>query len=309
MAGGQERILRRRIRSIQSTRKTTRAMELIASSRIVRAQQRIAGARPYVERLEQLTADLAAAPGGLTHRFLQEPEPQAPVAMVVVAGDRGLSGPYNFSVLRVAEQALAAHQSEGRRCQLIVIGRKAVGYLRFRGMRVDHSFTQMTDRPTYEDARRIAEVIEAPFMSGEIGSVEVVSTRFLSIGSQRVERRRLAPLAEDMAEMGRPFDYEMEPERAQLLEVLIPLLVESRLFLALLEAAASEHAARQRAMKAATDNADELITTLRRVMNRARQDAITTEIMDIVGGAEALRQAAAVEPGEPGLPGDGRRAG
>ncbi|MGH9060569.1 MAG: F0F1 ATP synthase subunit gamma, partial [Acidimicrobiales bacterium] len=186
MAGGEERVLRRRIRSIQSTRKTTRAMELIAGSRIVRAQSRIVGARPYVERLDQLTADLAAAPGGISHRFLQPPDPSAPVTMVVVAGDRGLSGPYNTSVLRVAEQALAAHASEGRERRLVVVGRKAVGYLRFRGQPVDQAFTQMTDQPTYEDARTLAEAVEGPFMEGSAGAVEVISTRFVSMGSQRV---------------------------------------------------------------------------------------------------------------------------
>ncbi|MGH9074324.1 MAG: F0F1 ATP synthase subunit gamma, partial [Acidimicrobiales bacterium] len=201
------------------------------------------------------------------------------------------SGAYNTSVLRLAEQGLAAHAAEGRPRRVVVVGRKAVGYLRFRGQRVDESFTQMTDSPTYEDARRLAQAVVGPFLDGEAGSVEVVSTRFLSIGAQRVERRRLAPLDADVAERGRRHDYEMEPEREELLEALIPLLVESRLFLALLEAAASEHSARQRAMKAATDNADELITTYRRAMNRARQDSITTEIMEIVGGAEALRLA------------------
>lgn len=290
MAGGQERVLKRRIKSVESTRKTTRAMELIAGSRIVRAQARIVGARPYVERLEQLTADLAAAPG-VSSPFLQPPEPGAPVMIVVIAGDRGLSGAYNTAVLRLAEQGLAVHDSEGRPRQLVVVGRKAIGYLRFRGQQIERSFTGITDRPTYEDARSLAEALLVPFLAGEAGSVELVSTRFLSIGAQRVERRRLAPLPAEAAEQGRRHDYETEPEPAQLLEMLVPRLVEARLFLALLEAAASQNAAQQRAMKAATENADELITTYRRAMNRARQDSITTEIMEIVGGAEALRQA------------------
>jgi F-type H+-transporting ATPase subunit gamma len=291
VAGGTERTLKRRIKSVESTRKTTRAMELIAGSRIVRAQARIVGARPYVERLEQLTADLAAAPGVSDHRFLQAPDAGAPVMLVVLAGDRGLSGPYNSSVLRLAEHAMAEQDSQGKTRQLVVVGRKGIGYLRFRGQTVDRDFTGMTDRPSFEDARRLSDALLGPFMAGEVGSVELVSTRFLSVGAQRVERRRLAPLAADVAEQGRQHDYEMEPEAEQLLEILVPQLVEARVFLALLEAAASQHAAQQRAMKAATDNADELITTYRRAMNRARQDAITTEIMEIVGGAEALRQA------------------
>jgi F-type H+-transporting ATPase subunit gamma len=266
-------------------------MELIAGSRIVRAQARITGAKPYVDRLEQLAADVAASPEVRGHRFLEEPDPSQPVLVVVIAGDRGLSGPYNSSVLRMAEQGLATYRSAGTSTWLFAVGRKGVGYLRFRGYEINESFIGMGDRPTFEDARRLADALLTPFLAAEIGAVELVSTRFLSIGVQRVERRRLAPLDPDVAERGRQHDYETEPEAERLLEVLVPQLAEARVFLALLEAAASQHAAQQRAMKAATDNADELIKTYRRQMNRARQDSITTEIIEIVGGAEALRQA------------------
>jgi F-type H+-transporting ATPase subunit gamma len=289
VAGGEERALQRRIRSIESTRKTTRAMELIAASRIVRAQSRIAQARPYLQRLDQLVADVAAAPGSADHPMLAPPDPALPAAVVVIASDRGLCGGYNTFVLRSAEQALGAHRAAGRPVRLVAVGRRAVAYLRYRGYAIDDSFIQLTDRPQAADARRVAASVASGFVERELGQVQVVSTRFVSAGIQRMEIRQVAPLTEEDAERGRRFDYELEPERGELLDRLGPRLVEARLYVALLEASASEHAARQRAMKAATDNADELITNLRRVMNRARQDAITTEIMDIVGGAEALR--------------------
>ncbi len=292
MAGGQERILRRRIRSIESTRKTTRAMELIAGSRIVRAQQRIVSARPYMERMNKLASDIAAAPGGAEHRVLGSAEETGNIAIIAIAADRGLCGAYNTSVLRATEDVLASHASEGHATTLVTVGKRAESYLRFRGHRADHSVTGVTDRPTFEDARRVAEVVTEPYTSGVIDRVDVVSTRFVSAGTQRVEKETLLPLeptATDESER-ELVDYELEPDRGDLLEILAPQLIEARVFMALLEASASEHAARQRAMKAATDNADDLITSLRRVMNRVRQDSITTEIMDIVGGAEALRE-------------------
>lgn len=286
MAGGQERILRRRIRSIQSTRKTTRAMELIASSRIARAQARINAARPYAQALDAVVADLAAAPNAGNLRLFRPAPEGSGVAVVAIAGDRGLSGAYNTNVLRAAEQAMEA---AGSRVRLVVaVGRRAQAYLRFRGRHVDELLTGMTDRPTYEDARALAAPVLRALDDERIAEIRLVSTRFYSLGRQRVEERSVLPVS---AEAGDAFDYETEPERDVLAERLLPIVVESRLHLGLLEAAASEHVARQRAMKAATDNADDLITTLRRGMNRARQDAITTEIMDIVGGAEALRHA------------------
>ncbi len=292
MAGGQERILKRRIKSVESTRKTTRAMELIAGSRIVRAQQRIVSARPYTERVDSIAADAAAAPGPRSHRLLVTPESPSSVALLVISSDGGLCGPYNSSVLRAAERRLATLGAQGLRTLLVTVGKKAQAYFRYRGVEVTHALTGMTDRPTYEDARRVAELISRPFHAGEVDRVEIVSTRFLSAGSQKVEQRNVVPLVDESeGQEGLRVDYELEPDRDELLEALAPLLIESRIFMALLEASASEHSARQRAMKAATDNADDLITNLRRVMNRVRQDAITTEIMDIVGGAEALRHA------------------
>ncbi|HWW43521.1 MAG TPA: F0F1 ATP synthase subunit gamma [Acidimicrobiia bacterium] len=305
MAGGQERILRRRIRTIQSTKKITRAMELIAASRIVRAQARVQAAVPYSEMITQVVRDLAAAGAG-TDSPLLAPRPEIrKVAHVVLTADRGLCGGYNANVIRAAEGSMREHAAMGRDYSLIVVGRKAESYFRFRHYRIDASFTGFSDQPTYEDARTVARAVEAPFLAEECDLVEVAYTRFVTVGSQEVLVRPLMPLEAEVlggAEETHPPDsgevppsYEFEPSPETILEELLPRYVEARMYAALLNAAASEHAARQRAMKAATDNADELIIGLTRVMNRARQDAITTEIMDIVGGAEALR-GAEVEP-------------
>jgi F-type H+-transporting ATPase subunit gamma len=278
--------------------KTTRAMELIAASRIVRAQQRIGGARPYVERIEALASSLVGAPGTGHHRLIEPPDPLRRVGVVVIASDRGLCGAYNSQVLRTAERALDQHESEGHERLLVVVGRRGQSYLRFRGYDIDRSVVGVTDRPTYLDARNVADTVIGPFVGGEIDQIELISTHFESAGTQRVHRSVVVPVPESETEDGGAaddtegrVDYDAEPSEEEILDRLLPSLIEARLFLALLEASASEHAARQRAMKAATDNADDLITSLRRIMNRARQDTITNEIMDIVGGAEALRQA------------------
>ncbi|TMM12654.1 MAG: ATP synthase F1 subunit gamma, partial [Actinobacteria bacterium] len=255
MAGSQERILRRRIRSIQSTMKTTRAMELIAASRIVRAQQRIGGARPYVERIEALASDLVGAPGTGHHRLIEPPDPLRRVGVVVIASDRGLCGAYNSQVLRTAERVLDQHESEGRERFLLVVGRRGQSYLRFRGYGIDESVVGVTDRPTYLDARRVAQAVIGPFVGGEVDQIELISTHFESAGTQRVHHNVVVPVPPteadeaDEADGGR-VDYDAEPSEEEILDRLLPSLIEARLFLALLEASASEHAARQRAMKA-----------------------------------------------------------
>jgi F-type H+-transporting ATPase subunit gamma len=297
VAGGQERVLRRRIRSVQSTKKITRAMELIAASRIVKAQQRVAAARPYSEQITAVLGNLAAAGAGLSSPLLQPREEVGTVAFVVVTGDRGLAGAYNTNVIRVAERAVGEERAAGRQAAIVCVGRKADVYFRFRRQPIDATFTGMTDQPRYDDARRVAAHVTGHFEDGTFDQVDLVYTQFISVGTQRVVRRRFMPLdpgqLEAAAERGPSADYEFEPAPGTILERLLPRYAEARLFAAMLDASASEHAARQRAMKSATDNAEELITKLTRVMNRARQDAITTEIMEIVGGAEALRAAAA----------------
>ncbi len=293
MAGGQERVLRRRIRSVQSTKKITRAMELIAASRIVKAQARVAAARPYSEQITAVIGNLAAAGAGTSSPLLQARETTGTVAYVVITCDRGLAGAYNTNVIRAAERSVRATRAEGVAARVVCVGKKAHSYFSFRGEPIDASFTGMSDQPRYEDAREVADFVVERFSQGDYDRVELAYTQFLSVGTQRVVVRRFMPLdtsqLEAAAEGGLSADYEFEPEPGAILERLLPRYAEARLFAAMLDASASEHAARQRAMKSATDNAEELITKLSRTMNRARQDSITTEIMEIVGGAEALR--------------------
>jgi F-type H+-transporting ATPase subunit gamma len=297
MAGGTERVRRRRIKSVQSTKKITKAMELIAASRIMKAQQRVNAARPYSEQITEVIRNLAAAGAGASSPLLQQPESVRTVAFVVIAGDRGLAGGYNTNVIRAAERAIAAIRAEGKQTRLVAVGKKAVSYFRFRGYELDGAFSGFSDEPTYEDARQVAESIVSRFEAGEYDQVEVVTTQFISAGVQKVVQRRFVPLELDTAAAGDgpSADYEFEPGPTEILDRLLPRYAEARLFAALLEGSASFFAAQQRAMKSATDNAEELITKLSRVMNRARQDAITTEIMEIVGGAEALRAGAGSE--------------
>ena len=294
MAGGKERALRRQIRSVQSTKKITKAMELIAASRILKAQQRVAAARPYSERITQVIRNLAAAGAGGGSPLLDERDEVRTVAYVVVAADRGLSGAYNSSVIRAAERSMQRQRSQGRQTRLITVGKKAQTYFRFRGWHIDQAYLGISDSPSYEDARLIADYVTTRFERGEYDLVELAYTQFLSAATQKVTIRRFVPLDPSMltqASDGPSADYEFEPNPQEILDRLLPRYAEARLYAALLEGTASFFAAQQRAMKSATDNAEELIVKYSRAMNRARQDAITTEIMEIVGGAEAMRQA------------------
>jgi F-type H+-transporting ATPase subunit gamma len=296
MPGGQERALRRRIRSVQATKKITKAMELIATSRIVKAQQRVAAARPYSERITEVLRNLAAAGAGGDSPLLTERDDVRTVAYVVIAADRGLCGAYNSSVIRAAERSMLRQRAEGRQTRLVTVGKKAATYFRFRGWDIDAHFQGFADQPAYEDARSIAEHVVTQFGSGEYDLVELAYTQFLSVASQRVVIRRFVPLDRSMIEQaaeGPHADYEFEPDPQEILDRLLPRYAEARLYAALLDGAASFLAAQQRAMKSATDNAEDLIVRYSRAMNRARQDAITTEIMEIVGGAEAMRAAKA----------------
>jgi F-type H+-transporting ATPase subunit gamma len=293
VAGGQERILRGRIKSVQATKKITRAMELIAASRIVKAQQRVVAAVPYSDMITEVVRDLSAAGAGSDAPLLAGRAEVKNVCYVVLSADRGLCGGYNSGVLRATEGEIKEDALKGRGHTVVAIGRKAEGYFRFRGYNIAQSFSGFTDSPTYAIAKEIGEYVTGLYESGEVDRVELVYTRFISSGSQEVVQRPLVPLdsqvtegGDGKSETGR--DYEFEPTPETILETLLPRYVEARVYAALLNAAASEHAFRQRAMKSATDNAEELIKTLSRIMNRARQDSITTEIMEIVGGAEAM---------------------
>jgi F-type H+-transporting ATPase subunit gamma len=294
MPGGQERILRRRIKSVQSTRKITKAMELIAASQISRSQARIVANRPYRDGMRRIIVEAAKADPAGAAKLLAAPEHVESSVVLVLTGDRGLSGAYNSSVMRAGERLVRRLEGEGSAVRLFSVGKKAGAFYRFRGIELEHGFVGMSDRPTFSDAQRIAATVAAPFLAGDAQQVLLVSTRFLSAATQSVDVRQLLPLqmpdvTDDEGPKVLKGYTEFEPEVEKLLTTLAPKALESEIFSALLEGAASFHVSQQRAMAAATDNADELAQTLRRIMNRARQDSITTEIMEIVGGAEALR--------------------
>jgi F-type H+-transporting ATPase subunit gamma len=292
--GAKLREVRRRIRSVQSTMKITRAMELIATSRIMKAQQRVEEARPFAERLTAAIADVAAATSALDNPLLQERPDRTSAAVFVVTSDRGLAGAYSSNVLRTAEELFAKLREEGKEPKLFVTGRKGISFYRFRGRPVEESWFGFSETPRYEDAKRISDLLIERFSEGDVDEIHGVYTDFRSAAVQRAVAKRFVPMVVETVERetDAPFNqYIFEPEPEALLDELLPRYVTTRVWGALLESAASEHAARRRAMSAATDNAEDLIKVLVRVANQARQSEITTEISEIVGGAEALRQA------------------
>ena len=227
MAGGQERILRGRIRSVQATKKITRAMELIAASRIVKAQQRVAAAVPYSERITEVVKDLAAGSAGLDSPFLKQREQVRTTCYVAITADRGLCGGYNAGVLRATEGEIKADVLAGKDYLVVPVGRKSEGYFRFRGYKIGQSFAGFSDAPSYADAKAIGEHVVQLFTSGQVDRVELVYTRFISAGSQEVVRRPLVPLETTVVEGGDAknasgADYEFEPTPEQILETLLP---------------------------------------------------------------------------------------
>ena len=291
--GAKLRIVRRRIRSVQSTKKITRAMELIASSRIVKAQQRVESSRPYAVQLTKAMEDVARQTGALVHPLLEERETPAKSGVLIVTSDRGLAGSYNANVLKIAEQAMDQARGRGLEPVLYVIGRKGLGYFRFRAVPVRASWQGFSEVPTYEKAEEIGRALIDEFAAAQIDELSCAYTDFRSAFTLRAARKRFLPVARhELGDVkGRPHpEYIFEPAPAAILDELLPQYVITKVYAALLESAASENAARRRAMKAATDNADDLIKVLTRQANRARQDEITTEIMEIVGGSEALEK-------------------
>ena len=288
----QQRVVRRRIRSVQSTMKITRAMELISASRVARAQQRVQQARPYTEEITAALENVVSTEVVLSHPLLEQRHEADAAAVLVVTSDRGLAGPYNANVLRTAEELMAHLRDDGIEPKLCVTGRKGVAYYRFRQRRIEESWTGFSHGPSYDDARTVVRVLVEAFLDHQVDQIHAVFTDYVSAATQRAVARRFVPLVIEEVEEGPPepipqYLYEPSPER--LLDALLPRYVEARVFTAMLESAASEHAARRRAMKAATDNAEELIEDLTREYNQARQAQITQEIMEIVGGAEALQ--------------------
>lgn len=295
MPGAQERVLRRRIASVQNTKKITRAMELIAATRVVKAQNAANEARPYSERITEVIQDLSAAGAEADHPLLRPVDEVRKVGVVVLAADRGLAGAYNSTVIRAAEREVQAARAEGQEYALVTVGRKAEGYFRFRNYPIEAVYSGFTDRPSYEEAVAIAARVTDLYINGGCDRIDLVYTRFISLGTQEVVVRRFLPLQSSQTiaaagEASATAGFEFEPSANAVLASLLPRYVESRLYAALLEAAASELASRQRAMKSATDNAQELIIKYTRKMNQVRQEAITTEIMEIISGAEALNE-------------------
>ncbi|MEO5710057.1 MAG: F0F1 ATP synthase subunit gamma [Nocardioidaceae bacterium] len=299
---------RARIKSTESMKKITRAMELIAASRIIKAQQRAQAAAPYARELTRAVSAVATF-SNVEHALTTEPEDPKRAAVLIVTSDRGLAGAYSSSVLKESERLAQKLRDEGKEVETYVTGRKGVGYLTFRQRSIVQSWTGFSDQPTYDVAREIGEALITAFIAGEehpevelpegaqdVDEVHVVYTRFKSMLVQEPTAIRLLPLevveGTDEPEGGEVLPlYEFEPSASEVLDALLPRYVQSRIYFALLQAAASELAARQRAMKSATDNADELIKKYTRTANQARQAGITQEISEIVGGVNALADA------------------
>ena len=293
--GAQLRVYRRRIRSVQSTRKITRAMELIAASRIAKAQQRVKAAQPYARQITRVISALASQ-HNIEHPLLQEQPDASRAAVLVITSDRGLAGGYNTNALKTAFSLEQRVKDEGKTSVPYLVGRKAVAFYKFRGREVAESFTGFSEQPTYEDAKKVADTLIAAFLAptdeGGVDEIHVIYTEFVSALSQKPVANRILPLVVEESDAPPPEGalplYEFEPSAEALLDSMLPRYVETRVFAAMLESAASESASRRRAMKAATDNADELIKSLTRAANSARQAEITQEISEIVGGASAL---------------------
>ncbi len=292
MASAALRDTRRRIRSVESIKKITRAMELIAASRIPKAVGRVNASKPYTAKLVEVIENVGKASGGASHMLLEE-RPVETVGVLVIASDRGLAGAYATNIIRLAEQSMIDHRKEGRDVVLFTVGKNAQSYFRYRNYLIEQAWLGVTDAPGYGNARAVANNLMEAFASGDADRVECYFTTFRSALSQVPTRFSLLPIVppggEDGAERA-PVTYEYEPSPEEILDRLLPRYVEATIFNMLLEASASEHSARRRAMKAATDNAEDLIRNLTVAANRARQAEITTAITEIVGGAEALAE-------------------
>ena len=299
--GAQLRVFRGRIKSVKATKKITKAMELIASSRIVKAQQRVEAATPYTRALSAAVT-AAASNGSTVHRLTTAPETRTRAAVCMITADRGLAGGYSSNIIREAEALTNLLKDEGVAASHFLVGRKAVTFFRFRERPIAGQWTGFTDQPRYQDAIDIANgllsALNTPVEEGGVNEIHLVYTHFENMAVQRPVVKRLIPLeveettAEEAAKAGLvPPLYEFEPSAEAVLDALLPKYITNVVWNALLLAAASEHAARRRAMKSATDNAEELIKSLTRQANQARQAEITQEISEIVGGADALASA------------------
>ncbi|GLY99699.1 F0F1 ATP synthase subunit gamma [Actinoplanes sp. NBRC 103695] len=307
---GQVQALRRRIRTVKSTKKIAKAQELVATSRIAKAQERVNASKPYAEAITQVLTALASN-ASVDNPLLKPRETVRRAGVLLITSDRGLAGAYNANAIRTCEQLIARLREDGKDVALYVIGRKGSGYYRFRNRDIAASWTGFSERPTFEDARKVGESLLEAFVAGAddtddshgpdgiqgVDELHIVSTRFKSLMTQSAEAHFLAPMQveEREREPGLRPAYEFEPDAEELLDALLPKYLNTRIYAALLSSAASESASRRRAMKSASDNADDLLKRYTREMNSARQAAITQEISEIVGGANALAAAGSDE--------------
>jgi F-type H+-transporting ATPase subunit gamma len=301
MMAAQVRVLRQRVKSVKSTQKITKAQEMIATSRIAKAQAKVAASAPYSRQITDVLTALASA-STLDHPLLNERESPKRAGILLITADRGLCGGYNSAAIKAAEELAALLRSQGKETVMYVIGRKGLGYYNFRGRPVAEAWTGFSERPTYADAERATEAILPSFIVGSSGTaadgtagideIHLVSTHFVSMITQRPQARRMAPMEIEYVDHDPsnefPPLYEFEPSSDLLLDEMLPKYLKTRIYAALLDAAASESAARRAACKAATDNANDIIRNLSRQANQARQAQITQELTEIVGGADAL---------------------
>jgi F-type H+-transporting ATPase subunit gamma len=282
----------RRIRSVRNTGKITKAMELVAASRLRRAQARIEGLRPYADRLQRLTVEVAAVTSRAEDQPLLERREVKGVAVLALTADRGLAGAFNANVIRRSLAVASEHRGAGRQVHWLAVGRKGGSSLRFRGQEIEASYTGITDRPTYADARAIAERVAELYTEGQIDLVVMVYNRFVSALTQRLETVDVLPVPQEVLTGEEPEliqgAYLEEPDRSEILGRLLPTYVEVTIYRALLESTASEHGSRMTAMGNASENASKLIDSLTLEMNRARQAEITQQILEVVAGADAL---------------------
>ncbi|MFF5495493.1 F0F1 ATP synthase subunit gamma [Streptomyces aquilus] len=299
--GAQLRVYKRRIRSVTATKKITKAMEMIAASRVVKAQRKVAASTPYATELTR--AVTAVGTGSNTkHPLTTQAETVVRSAVLLLTSDRGLAGAFNSNAIKAAEQLTARLEAEGKQVETYIVGRRGLAHYNFRERKVAESWSGFTDEPTYADAKKVAgpliEAIEKETADGGVDELHIVYTEFVSMMTQTAVDSRLLPLSLEEVAAEAPKGeilplYDFEPSAEDVLDALLPRYVESRIYNALLQSAASKHAATRRAMKSATDNAGELITTLSRLANAARQAEITQEISEIVGGSAALADATA----------------
>ena len=290
MASAELRIINRRIKSVKSTKKITRAMELIASSRIVKAQQRMESSNSYIEVLDEIVQELTNL-GSIGQEESEQVSNK--VALIVITSDRGLAGAYNSNILKLAEQKYQEVISSNKEVDLYAIGKKASGYFTYRNINPASSYEGITDEPKFENAFEVMSSVIESYNNGDLAEVYILYTKYVSALTQNAIVKQLLPLvkAEDNSneqEAEKTGGYSFEPSAEEVLEELIPKYMNATLFGALLNSSTSEHASRMRAMKAATENAEDLVKVLTRQSNQARQAEITTEISEIVGGAEAL---------------------